>query len=140
VLVFTAASADSPRARRLREAGIEVEHVRSMRGRLDLLAVLGELGRREILSVMIEPGAALAHAAADAGVLDKVVLFVAPRIMGKGVGIDPARLLRRGGFTPGTRRGGFTPPALATGRHACIPVTVRRCGPDLIMEGYLRAP
>jgi diaminohydroxyphosphoribosylaminopyrimidine deaminase/5-amino-6-(5-phosphoribosylamino)uracil reductase len=136
VLVFTAASADSPRARRLREAGIEVEHVRSMRGRLDLHSVLWELGRRNITSVLIEPGAALAHGAAGAGVLDKVVLFIAPRIMGAGVAIDPTVLLS--GPRPRTRRGGFTPPAFREATGALIPVAVRRCGPDLIMEGYLR--
>lgn len=119
VLVFTAASADSPRARRLRQAGVEIVRVPARRGRLDLHAVLRELGRRQITSAMIEPGAQLAHAAARAGVVDKVVLFIAPRIMGPGVAIDPARLL--------LARDGKS-----------IPVTVRRCGPDLIMEGYLR--
>lgn len=118
VLVFTAAPADSPRACRLRQAGVEVLRVSARRGRLNLRAVLRELGRRQITSVMIEPGAQLAHAAARAGVLDKVVLFIAPRIMGSGVAIDPARLLL-------TRDG------------KSISVTLRRCGPDLIMEGYL---
>ncbi len=120
VLVFTAASTNSLRAQRLRQAGVEVLRVPARRGRLDLRAVLRELGRRQVLSVLIEPGAQLAHAAATAGVLDKLVLFIAPRIMGQGVAIDPARLLR-------ARNG------------KSIPVTVRRCGPDLIMEGYLRA-
>jgi diaminohydroxyphosphoribosylaminopyrimidine deaminase/5-amino-6-(5-phosphoribosylamino)uracil reductase len=119
VLVFTAANADAPRARRLRDAGVAVVRVPARRGRLDLRAVLRELGRRQILSVMIEPGAQLAHAAAAPGVLDKLVLFIAPRIMGQGVAIDPARLL----LTPDGKS---------------ISVALRRCGPDLIMEGYLR--
>ncbi len=119
VLVLTAANPNGARARLLRRAGVEVVRVRSVRGRPDLRAALRELGRRGILSVMIEPGAALAHAAADARVVDKIVLFVAPRIMGEGVAIDPARLL----LTPDGKS---------------IPVAVRRCGPDLIMEGYLR--
>jgi len=119
VLVFTAASPASPRARRLRKAGVEIVRVPARRGRLDLHAVLRELGRREILSVLIEPGAELAPAAAAAGVVDKVVLFIASRILGAGVAVEPARLLR-------TRDG------------RSVPVAVRRCGPDLIMEGYLR--
>lgn len=119
LLVFTALPADSPRARRLRKAGVEVVRVPARPGRLDLHAVLRELGRRQITSVIIEPGAQLAHAAAAAGVVDRLVLFIAPHIMGAGVAIDPARLL----LTPDGKS---------------IPVAVRRCGPDLIMEGYLR--
>jgi diaminohydroxyphosphoribosylaminopyrimidine deaminase/5-amino-6-(5-phosphoribosylamino)uracil reductase len=139
VLVFTAADPHSLRSRHLRNAGVEVLRVPARRGQLDLRAVLRELGRRQITSVMIEPGAALAHAAAAAAVLDKLVLFIAPRIMGAGVAIDPARLLRRGSFTPpaANRRGGFTAPAFREATGALIPVAVRRCGPDLIMEGYL---
>lgn len=138
VLVFTAAGADSTRARRLRKAGVEVLRLPARRGRLDLRVVLRELGRRQILSVMIEPGAQLAHAAAAAGVIDKLVLFIAPRIMGPGVAIDPAVLLSRPGPRP--RRGGFTPPAYRRGGFVTRPpiFAFRRCGPDLIMEGYLR--
>jgi diaminohydroxyphosphoribosylaminopyrimidine deaminase/5-amino-6-(5-phosphoribosylamino)uracil reductase len=49
---------------------------------LDLRAALRELGRMEITSVMIEGGAMLLASAFDAGVVDRVAFFVAPKIFG----------------------------------------------------------
>jgi diaminohydroxyphosphoribosylaminopyrimidine deaminase/5-amino-6-(5-phosphoribosylamino)uracil reductase len=51
-------------------------------GRPDLHAVVQELGRREITSVLLEAGAKLNGAALDAGVVDKVFLYYAPKLLG----------------------------------------------------------
>ena len=67
VLVFTTQPDDSPRARALRRAGVEVARVRSRDTRPDLRAVVEELGRREILSVLLEAGGELNAAALAAG-------------------------------------------------------------------------
>jgi diaminohydroxyphosphoribosylaminopyrimidine deaminase/5-amino-6-(5-phosphoribosylamino)uracil reductase len=117
VLIFTAANPESAKGRALRRAGVEVVRVRKRGSKLDLRAVLKELGRRGILSVMIEPGAKLFRAAFDADIVDKLVLFIAPRTIEGGVGIEVPALIRKG-----------------TGaKHE---MTMRRCGPDLVMEGY----
>ncbi len=83
LLVFTAATLDSAKARKLQHAGIELVRVRTRRGRIDLSAVLTELGRREILSVLLEAGPSLNGAALAAGVVHKLVLFYAPKIAGE---------------------------------------------------------
>jgi len=80
VLVFTTQPADSLRARALRRAGVEVARVRSRDTRPDLRAVVEELGRREILSALLEAGGELNAAALAAGVVDKMFLFYAPRM------------------------------------------------------------
>ena len=49
---------------------------------LDLNALMVELGRREITSVLIEGGGATHASAFAAGVVDKVLFFVAPKIVG----------------------------------------------------------
>lgn len=85
VLVFTTESPDSKKARALARAGVEVFRVRSQNGRVDVHQVMRELGRRQILSVLLEAGADLNGAAIDAGIVDKVILFYSPRIMGTGV-------------------------------------------------------
>ncbi len=82
VLVFTAVSLESPKARALRKAGVEVVRAKRQRGRIDLRAVLKELGRREILSVILEAGPHLNGGALAAGIVDKVVLFYAPKLAG----------------------------------------------------------
>lgn len=119
VLVFTLTHADSARARKLRKAGVEVVRIEGRRGHVDLRAVMQELGHRQITSVLIEPGAQLARAAAESGVVDKVVLFVAMQTMPGGLTIDADRLLGRK-------------------NEGKAGVTLRHCGPDLVMEGYLR--
>jgi diaminohydroxyphosphoribosylaminopyrimidine deaminase/5-amino-6-(5-phosphoribosylamino)uracil reductase len=117
VLVFTAANPGWAKGRALRRAGVEVVRVRKRGGKLDLRAVLKELGRRGILSVMIEPGAKLFRAAFDADIVDKLVLFVAPHTMAGGVGIEVPAFARRG----------------VGAKHE---IRLRHCGPDLVVEGY----
>ncbi len=121
VLVFTTQPADSPRARALRRAGVEVARVRSRGTRPDLHAVVEELGRREILSVLLEAGGELNAAALAAEIVDKMFLFYAPRMAGsnhRGVVQMQGRAFR-------------VPPALKN-------LSLHRFGPDFAVEGYLR--
>ncbi len=126
LLVFTAQGPNSSRARALRNAGVEVvsmkarrDKIKTRHGRgagLDLRAVAQELGRREITSALLEAGGRLNASALRAGIVDKLVLFFAPRIFGEGVpAIDGAVKL------PPLRNLSFW-----------------HCGPDLVVEGYLR--
>jgi len=85
LLVLTAASLKSPRARKLRNAGVELVHAKTRAGKIDLYAVIKELGRREILSVLLEAGPRLNGAALSAGVVHKLVLFFAPKLAGRAV-------------------------------------------------------
>jgi diaminohydroxyphosphoribosylaminopyrimidine deaminase/5-amino-6-(5-phosphoribosylamino)uracil reductase len=51
-------------------------------GGLDLRALMRELGRRNVQSVLIEGGGATHASAFEAGVVDKVMFFIAPKIIG----------------------------------------------------------
>jgi diaminohydroxyphosphoribosylaminopyrimidine deaminase/5-amino-6-(5-phosphoribosylamino)uracil reductase len=118
LLIFTAMPAESPQARRMRAAGAEIVRVAARRGRIDLGAVLDELGRRKILSVLLEAGPTLNHAALEAGIVDTMRLFVAPRFAG-----------------PAPRLPAFGKWSAAT---PLMDVSVTRFGPDASIEGYLR--
>ena len=83
LLVFTAASSKSPKARKLQNAGVEVVQAKTKNGRIDLQAVHAELGRREILSVLLEAGPKLNGVALAAGIVHKLFLFYAPKIAGE---------------------------------------------------------
>jgi len=83
LLVFTAALLTSSKSRKLQNAGVELVRAKSKNGRMDLPAVLKELGRREILSVLLEAGPTLNGAALTAGVVQKLFLFYAPKIAGE---------------------------------------------------------
>lgn len=119
LVVFTTQRRDTSKARALLEAGVQLVHVAARRGRVDLKAVLRELGRRQVLNLLIEAGAELNGAALHAGIVDKMILFYAPRVMGTG-GVPMARIPSRA----------FSKlPALAN-------LSARRCGTDFVVEGY----
>jgi len=84
VVIFTTQSTDSRKARALQRVGVEVVRVPARRGRVDLHSVIRELGKREILNVLLEAGAQLNGAALQSGIVDKMILFYAPKIMGTG--------------------------------------------------------
>jgi diaminohydroxyphosphoribosylaminopyrimidine deaminase / 5-amino-6-(5-phosphoribosylamino)uracil reductase len=121
LLVFTTQSPDSAKARALRKAGVEVVRTRprNRRGQVCLDTVLAELGRREMLSVLLEAGAELNGAALDMGIVDKMILFYAPKIMGKG-GVPMARISSR---------------AFAKAQ-ALTNLKLSSCGSDFVVEGY----
>ncbi|HXX56418.1 MAG TPA: dihydrofolate reductase family protein, partial [Thermodesulfovibrionales bacterium] len=90
--------------------------------RLDLSWLMKRLGEREIASLMVEGGSSLnAHALHD-GIVDKVLFFIAPKIIG-GKDSSPAV----GGKTFRRLEDAFS----------LRDVKVRRLGSDLLVEGYL---
>jgi diaminohydroxyphosphoribosylaminopyrimidine deaminase/5-amino-6-(5-phosphoribosylamino)uracil reductase len=119
VVVFTTQSTDSPRARGLQRAGVEVVHVAPRHGRVNLDAVIRQLGKREILNVLLEAGAALNGAALEAGIVDKMIFFYAPKIMG--VGGVPVASIPSHWFSKS--------PEL---KH----LTLAKSGPDFVVTGY----
>jgi diaminohydroxyphosphoribosylaminopyrimidine deaminase / 5-amino-6-(5-phosphoribosylamino)uracil reductase len=82
MLVFTRQPFRPARARALEKAGVDVVPIRACSGQVDLREVLRELGRREILSVILEAGSGLNGAMLEAGLVDKAILFYAPKILG----------------------------------------------------------
>lgn len=83
LLVFTVASLKSAKARKLQNAGVEIVRLPVRKAQVDLKAALKELGRREILNVLLEAGPTLNGAALAAKVVDKLFLFYAPKIAGR---------------------------------------------------------
>ena len=83
LLVFTGQATSSWNARALQRAGVEILEATSRNRRLDLENVLAELGRRDILSVLLEAGPTLNGAALGAGIVHKLALFYAPTIAGE---------------------------------------------------------
>ncbi|MGC2061364.1 MAG: bifunctional diaminohydroxyphosphoribosylaminopyrimidine deaminase/5-amino-6-(5-phosphoribosylamino)uracil reductase RibD [Thermodesulfovibrionales bacterium] len=64
----------------LREKGIIIlEHEGE---RADLAALMQEMGKKGIMSVLVEGGSSLNASALESGIVDKVLFFIAPKIIG----------------------------------------------------------
>jgi diaminohydroxyphosphoribosylaminopyrimidine deaminase/5-amino-6-(5-phosphoribosylamino)uracil reductase len=120
-LIFTRRGAPRARARALRAAGAEVIELPTRR-RLPVAAVLAELAARDLQSVLVEGGAAVHGAFIEAGLVDDVALFIAPRLLGGGVPIA-------NGFTRGLDA------AFGLGQ-----LSARRFGPDLLLTAQAAPP
>lgn len=83
VLVVTARE-DRQRMDRLAQAGAEVVVVPDASGKVDLAAMMQELGRRELNEILVESGNRLNGALLRAGVVDELLLYLAPHLLGDG--------------------------------------------------------
>jgi len=108
---------------KLLDAGAEILLARGREGRVDLKDIMKMLGSFGIMSVLIEGGAEVNASALKSGIVDKVVMFIAPRLM---TGTDSLCSI-----------GGKAPAAL---KRAVMlqDVTSRFVGRDLMIEGYIR--
>jgi len=118
--------ADETKKRELEKLGIRVEHIAPAHpdGRPDLAAVLRHLGQQQITSILIEGGATVNWTALSSGVVDKLFLYYAPKILGEGA-------------VPFAASGG------AAGHHGMLQaqrIEVHQFGEDFAVEGYLRDP
>jgi len=82
LLVAGTSAASSERRKALESRGVEVRIFDGPRGRVDFRDVISLLGERRCLSVMIEAGSKVNWAALESGVVDKVFLYYAPKILG----------------------------------------------------------
>ncbi|HEY8485765.1 MAG TPA: bifunctional diaminohydroxyphosphoribosylaminopyrimidine deaminase/5-amino-6-(5-phosphoribosylamino)uracil reductase RibD [Limnochordales bacterium] len=83
VVIAVTPSADPGRVEALRQAGAQVWQLPAdATGRVDLRALLQALGRRSIVSVLVEGGGTLHAALLQAGLVDRVVAFIAPCLIG----------------------------------------------------------
>ncbi|HEX5873710.1 MAG TPA: bifunctional diaminohydroxyphosphoribosylaminopyrimidine deaminase/5-amino-6-(5-phosphoribosylamino)uracil reductase RibD [Pyrinomonadaceae bacterium] len=114
VVVFS--DRDSPE---LRAQGVEIANAK----RGDLHAVLKELGSRSIQSVLVEGGGGVAGEFIDAGFVNKVTFFIAPKIIG--------------GLTAPTAVGGRGVELLSKALELARTTIVQR-GEDIEVTGYPR--
>jgi diaminohydroxyphosphoribosylaminopyrimidine deaminase/5-amino-6-(5-phosphoribosylamino)uracil reductase len=83
VLVYGAA--DEPaRAEALRAVGAEVARLPGAQGKVDLPAMMADLGRRGINELHVEAGHKLNASLLKAGLVDELLVYLAPTLLGEG--------------------------------------------------------
>ena len=106
-----------------RKAGAEVLVVPGRKGMVDLKGLLGHLGKRGITSLMVEGGGGILGSLFDTELVDKVVCFIAPTIIGGAKARVPV-----GGQ-------GVATMAEALRLHRA---TINQVGEDVMVSGYLK--
>ena len=82
VLIICKRGASQGRRRELEKQGVEVVTVASSKNGLDLKAVLKELGRRDVLGLLVEGGSKVHWSFLSAKLVDKFYFIVAPLVLG----------------------------------------------------------
>ncbi len=115
--------ADKEKIRLLKEKGAEVIVTPSKKDRVDLTFLMKELGERKLDSILLEGGSQLNYSALEEGLVDKVNVFIATKIIG--------------GNTAKTPVGGL---GIAHLKDAIRleNMNIHPFGHDLMIEGYIR--
>lgn len=123
VWIATTVLPKHPQVARLQKAGAQIIFCRKDReGRVGLGDLLQELGRRNVMSVLVEGGPTVASSFLKSELIDKVVLFLAPTFLGgKGRPLFPDVSIRS-----------------LQDRYQLQDLTCQNIGSDLWIEGYFR--
>ncbi|MCX8116389.1 MAG: bifunctional diaminohydroxyphosphoribosylaminopyrimidine deaminase/5-amino-6-(5-phosphoribosylamino)uracil reductase RibD [Desulfobacterota bacterium] len=122
-IIATTSLAPAERIECFAKRGVNLLIVDPIEGRVDLNALLRRLGQMEMVSLMVEGGGQINNAFLSVGLVDKIFLFLAPKLIG-----------------------GDQAPGIFSGRgvdklEEAIRVErmqVRRLGEDLLVVGYPR--
>jgi diaminohydroxyphosphoribosylaminopyrimidine deaminase/5-amino-6-(5-phosphoribosylamino)uracil reductase len=123
IIVFCSEQRDVERERALRKAGVDIIPAPASGEKVPFDFVLEELGRRQIMSLLIEGGAEVNFEALQSRLVDKVLFFVAPKILG---GLSSLPVFGGVGFSE---------------LEQSVPLqfaSVENVGPDLMIEAYVR--
>ncbi len=119
------AGKNAARAKRkqLQKDGVRIIDQPLEKGRIDLRSLMSRLGSEGITSLLIEGGSTVLASALNSGIVDKVLFFYAPKILG---GDDGMPICRGSG------------PALMKDSIQLKHIRVQRFAEDVMIEGYIR--
>ncbi len=107
---------------RLAKKGVRLIEQPLKNGRIDMRSLMAYLGSMDITSLLVEGGSRVLASAFHSGIVDKVLFFYAPKILG---GDDGIPICQGQG------------PALMKDSIRLSGLRVRRFDPDVMIEGYI---
>jgi len=122
VILATTSLIPADQEEKYRSKGVRIFKLDGPDGKVDLPALMHILGSLEIDSVLLEGGGGLNAAALQSGIVDKVMMFVAPRIIGGETAVTP---VEGAGI------------ALMQDAIQLRNMTFCKSGEDILIEGYL---
>ncbi|MGD8757888.1 MAG: bifunctional diaminohydroxyphosphoribosylaminopyrimidine deaminase/5-amino-6-(5-phosphoribosylamino)uracil reductase RibD [Deltaproteobacteria bacterium] len=122
-LIVSSSSVSPEKRKSLQRAGVQLLSMGCHEDRIDLKALVRELGRRQITSLLIEGGSRVNGSALRAGIVDKVHMFYAPKICGGDDGVAVCA-------GPGVER--------MEQSMRLKDISVHRFEDDVMIQGYLK--
>ena len=125
VILATTSLIDNEKEKQLKDKGVHVLKLDnpSCKGHVDLNRLMHELYKLEIDSVLLEGGGNLNAAALNCGIVDKVMFFIAPKIIG---GIDAKTPIEGAGIN------------LMKDAINLRNINIQRFDEDILIEGYVK--
>lgn len=80
--ILATCNTDLQAAQPFQDAGCTVLVLPQQKGHVDLQALMAELGKRQIDSILLEGGGTLNWAALKAGIVNKIQAYIAPKLLG----------------------------------------------------------
>lgn len=122
-IIATTDKGSSDKILELTNAGVTVLIIKSKDGRVDLQELMIELGNLNIDSILLEGGGILNFSALDQGIVDKIQIYISPKIIGGEKSKTPV-----GGNGIEILKDAFKIQGL----------TSRSVGEDILIEGYIK--
>jgi diaminohydroxyphosphoribosylaminopyrimidine deaminase/5-amino-6-(5-phosphoribosylamino)uracil reductase len=122
-IIVTGPVVPEEKKRRLEKKGVRILSSSLKEGRIDLDRLMTAIGAAEVTSLLVEGGGRVIASSFRDGIVDKVIFFFAPKILGGDDGVPICR-------GPG--------PELM---KDCLPIKrmqAHRVGEDVMIEGYVR--
>jgi diaminohydroxyphosphoribosylaminopyrimidine deaminase/5-amino-6-(5-phosphoribosylamino)uracil reductase len=122
-IVVTGPDVPPEKKDRLLRKNVQVLEIGLKNNRLDLCQLMVKLGKLSMTSLLVEGGGTVAASALSAGIVNKLVYFVAPRLMG---GSDGKAVFEGKGAEK------------LTDAVTLEQMTVTRVGQDILIQGYVK--
>lgn len=123
-IVATTKNSDSMKINELEKLGVRVMIIPEKDNRVDLKILMKELGKLKIDSILLEGGATLNYSALESNIIDKVQMYIAPKIIG--------------GNTSKTPVGGSGIDFLKNA-YNIEDLKFELVGKDILIEGYIKS-
>jgi diaminohydroxyphosphoribosylaminopyrimidine deaminase / 5-amino-6-(5-phosphoribosylamino)uracil reductase len=121
-IIITGPSVSEDKKARVEKKGVRVMESEVRDGLIDLDRLMDRLGSLGLTSLLIEGGSCVIASALKSGIVEKIVFFYAPKILGGDDGVPVCKGVG---------------PALMKDCIAVNGIQVRRFGDDVMIEGYI---
>ncbi|SDL07201.1 bifunctional diaminohydroxyphosphoribosylaminopyrimidine deaminase/5-amino-6-(5-phosphoribosylamino)uracil reductase RibD [Natronincola ferrireducens] len=122
-IIVTTEEASKDKIDKLRTLGVQILKTKGRDGKVDLEDLMIKLGQQKIDSILLEGGGTLNYSTLEAGIVDKMLSFIAPKIIGGQAAITPVEGIGK---------------SLIKDAFIVENIGIQQFQRDILIEGYIR--